>query len=189
MPNYKKISDLTDGGSLLEGDIIPILRDGVNYKVPYPDVVSYAQLYFDNATPLVTTLTTANTFYPLVSKTGQLLTQGLIQNMTANVSVGHAELTTSVSGIYRVNYSVSYSSNGNNYTYRASVFKNGTYNQSIASWRKVVQASTITSTSAGGLISLNAGDVVDLRFACDTALAQVQASHISFSLTRQHDQE
>ena len=74
-------------------------------------------------------------------------------------------------------------------TYRASIFKNGVIDPAIASWRKVTQSATVTATSSCGLISLEAGDIVDVRFACDTAGAEVQANHIAISLTRQHANE
>jgi hypothetical protein len=79
-------------------------------------------------------------------------------------------ITVANAGVYRVEYNCSMLSGTNNVIFYASAFKNGSTELDNLHWsRKIGTGADVGSASFGGLVSLAAGDYVDVRVRHDQA--------------------
>ena len=139
---------------------------------------TYGQIYID-ATPGPTlALTTAGTFYQVITYTA-----GEFFGSTVNGAAGTITVGPESAGVYSVQYSVSYTSS-NQEIYHFSVFVGAVQHNQCSLEDKAANASDVTNASSQGIISLAAGDVVSLRVSAENNTRTVTTNHVSLMLHR-----
>ena len=91
-------------------------------------------------------------------------------------------LTVSTSGIYKLSVSIGFSSNTSNVIYTGTIFKNNAQLSNIKLKRKISTTGDFGSASLTGLISLEAGDYIDLRFSASKNNSQIAIEVLNLNL-------
>ena len=139
---------------------------------------SYAQIYIDATPGPALALTTAGTFYQVIT-----YTSGEVFANTVNGGAGTITVGADSAGVYSVQYSVSYTSS-NQEIYHFSVFVGAVQHNQCSLEDKAANASDVTNVSSSGIISLAAGDVVSLRVSAENNTRTITTNHVSLMIHR-----
>ena len=154
-------------------------REGIDWRGKNFKQFVYAYLYENNVAGTNLVLTVAGTFYQWVSSTvgeesgiGYAVGSATSDNITIGVSG---------EGIYYVNVHTCFGGD-NNSTIHGIVYKNGA--ATILQFHRKLGGADQGSASTSGLLSLVAGDVLDLRYSSDGAATTMILHHIGLTLVR-----
>lgn len=118
---------------------------------------AFAGLYEDSAGTAIT-ITTGGTYYQWVSSTVNTNSRGVI----ASAATDNLTIEAGAAGVYMVSFSLGYTSSAASEKMHVHVFKNTAQVDNIGA-ESTLAAKTEGTVSGSGLMTLAAGDVLDLR--------------------------
>ena len=152
----------TDGGSVRQTLI--------------PD--AYGQLYTDDTTDNIT-ITTAGTYYQWMGSTA-----GLYHLTTLSVASDNITIDSGGDGVYRVSINISVTADSNNHLVHGALFVDGVKVPQVCTEVFLQNAAEQSVISANGLVTLTAGQVLDLRMTGNTDGMVVTISHAQLTASR-----
>ncbi len=146
---------------------------------PQASQAVYGSIYLDSPSGVPVTVTTAGVFYPITTATvggiSQLVTESTGGTLTVDVGGG---------GIYKVEQSTT-CSGPNNAIIMVVPFKNGVEISAAEIDRKLPGTGDASAAASQALVTLNDGDVVDLRITSSSDGDVINVKHMSLTLTRE----
>ena len=141
---------------------------------------SYGGMFVFNESAATVALTVAGTFYPIVASvvTGSVKGAPYVTFASAALTIG-----ASGAGLYLVNCSFSGILSATD-TLDIVIAKGGTVQNNIRSDQSVTNQTSYCSGAMTGLLALVAGDVIDVRAACDGGGKTLQMKHMNLTLLR-----
>jgi len=158
------IDNSTDIAYYLNGSTITILKalTGICYGS-----------FYQHDIPTTVTISVTGTYYQITGNTA-----GQLEDMTFSSDA----LTVNQTGIYIAAISCSYDDSGNT-TFDIGLFIDGVKSTPISAHASTT-GSLVSNAATMGLISLTAGEVIDLRIANDTNTNDVNIGHCSLMIVR-----
>ena len=157
----------------------PKQKESVDWRGKDFKQLIYGNLFEDSAgTDII--LASAGTFYQWVSSTVGA-TSG-VDYIVGSASSDNLTVGVSGAGVYIISVSVSFSGSNNSGIHGAA-FLNGAEMGGIEFHRKLGGAD-IGNGCALGLLILDAGDVIDLRFKSDTNTTTITVEHVHLTIIR-----
>jgi len=146
-------------------------------------VSSYGGLY-ENSAGSTITVTTAGTYYGWTTATvGTVAGTGFVTADVANATADNLTIGTSGAGTYLVTLSVCYSGTANS-TAVGAIHVDGVPQTNITLRRKLGTGGDVGSASATGILKLEVGNVVDLRFTADGNGDTVVVQRVNLAIAR-----
>lgn len=133
----------------------------------------FGELYADS--DQVLNLAVADTYYQIVG-----LSDGELENITSSSS----RLTVNDSGYYSINLSASFAYATVNSTIHYSLFVDGVENTKLEIERKIATAGDVGNASGNAIVSLTAGQIIDIRAKCSSNTGNLTTTHFNLSVYR-----
>jgi len=124
-------------------------------------------------------LTDAGVYYGWVSAV-----EGGFSKVTFTDNAISDRMTISNSGTYRINVTISFSSTKNTHAVTGKIFKNGVGQDNIMFKRMLNSNGDVGSAALTGILTLSAGDYIDLRFSSDTNTKDMVIEALNFNIMR-----
>ena len=138
---------------------------------------AYGNLYEDSVGTVIT-VTTAGTYYKWVSgDAGD--SRGV--TLSAGGSTNNMTIKSGYAGEYGVSFACSYEASATD-TVHWGIFKNGVKLEQASSQTKISNANSQLNVDGLGLVSLSAGDVIDLRVTSSTNGTTITVNHVSLAI-------
>jgi len=157
---------------------ISINSSGLQKYVGSSSGISYGSMYIEDVNSIIT-LPLANTYYPILSG----FTSGMTQNSTFQ---NNREIKITTPGVYKVDWSLSMSSNGSDRTI-AGVILGGQSGTTVQSQTenavRVVDGGVVLSLSGTGIMRCSANDLIRIGLENETdANATITCSHSNLTI-------
>lgn len=143
---------------------------------------AYGSLYENNDTGSTITTTTAGTYYGWVTATAG--GNNLTTLDTANATADRITVDTGGGGVFFVAFSASFYNANNNVQTHIAVFKNGVIAPNLVGETTPVNANYEQNVPGNGILTLAAGDYIDLRITTNNNGEVVTLKHVSLTLHR-----
>ena len=157
---------------------------GITYRCAVVDTWSAEGLppaygaLFENGGGTVINMATSGTYYQWVSSTA-----GISNNTTPSAASDDITIGAAGAGVYQIGFSVSFSGSTNT-TFHWAIFIDGSKKDELDLERKIGTSSDIGVVASMALLTLSAGEVLNLRTAADGNTKTVTVNHVSLTLER-----